>query len=453
VVVDMAEGFMGGLMEGLLSQIAPNYFNAMKQQEQDDAKSAKNKATAKLYADHIKGINAPLRAATSDPRRISIYDSMESIAAMQGEDIAKMFPEYFGDVIKQNLEDSNRSVVQKNADYVYNPAIPEQNREMVRQIEMSERPADIQERTIKQQNADTLNSYRKAQTSGALPSMSGRGNVMSNGMPPPKVKPGERYNPNTDQVEVLPGSDLERAQSESHSEDASKVSTMANVVDNMVETGNSLLNDEGFTNLFGKGDAATGALAYGTRYLSPGAMAKLEQFKNQLKTQGGALYKEIANSPGSMQKSEWSILEGQLATLSPGMPEKDARDIIKRALDFVRRAKTRRQELYAEQYADTPYYNPDISGESKTVLPPDLENMFTSRRGTYRYSEDSGLRKSIVDGSISINKDGRWIPSVLTQDGKGGFMLKEKSEDAPSEAPANDPKKAEIEQLRKELGQ
>jgi hypothetical protein len=79
--------------------------------------------------------------------------------------------------------------------------------------------------------------------------------------------------------------------------------------------------------------------------------------------------------------------------------------------------------------------------------------MFTSRRGTYRYSEDSGLRKSIVDGSISINKDGRWIPSVLAQDGKGGFMLKEKVEDKPSESPANDPKKAEIEQLRKELGQ
>jgi len=147
---------MGGLMEGFLSQVAPNYFNAMKQQEQDYAKSVKNKETAKLYADHIKNINAPLRAATSDPRRISIYDSMETMAAMQGEDIAKMFPEYFGNVIKNNLEDSNRSVVQKNADYVYSEAIPEQNREMVRQIEMQERPADIQDRSIKQQNADTL---------------------------------------------------------------------------------------------------------------------------------------------------------------------------------------------------------------------------------------------------------------------------------------------------------
>lgn len=446
-------GFMQSLMEGVISQVAPAYFNAMKQQEQDAAKTMLAKKQAEEISKQANSLIDPLMANEQDPRKKGLLQSHKNLLMSQNALLLEHPEKIMEQLYQYGLMSLNPTDKIKEAEYTFNDALPENQREMVRQRAMGERPADIQERAIKQQNADTLSSYRKAQTSGAVPGISGRGKLMANGMPLPKVKPGERYNPNTDQVEVLPGSDLERVQSEKHSEAASKVSTIVNVADNMIATGKDLLNDEGFSNLFGKGDIVTGAIAHGTQFLSPGAMAKLEQFKNELKTQGGALYKEIANSPGSMQVAEWPILEGQLATLKTGMPEPDAKKIIQSAIDFVQKAKQRKQELYAEQYADTPYYNPDISGESKSNLPPELEGAFTSRRGLYRYSSDSGMRKSIVDGSISINNNGKWVPAELIQDGKGGFTLTEKVENKQDESTSSDSKKAELEQLRKELSQ
>lgn len=409
----MAEGFMGGLVEGFLSQVAPTYFNAMKQQEQDSAKTAKNKATAKLYADHIKNINAPLRAATNDPRRISIYDSMENMAAMQGEDIAKMFPEYFGDVIKHNLEDSNRSVVQKNADYVYNEAIPEQNREMVRQIEMHDRPSDVQERAIKQQNADTLSSYRKAQTSGAVPGISGRGKLMSNGMPLPRLKPDEMLNPDGS-VSAMHGSDLEKNQSAKHADAAKETSSIVSLYDNVSQTGTELLNSKNFDALFGKGDIATGAMAHITKYIAPNELAQLNQLKEQLKTLGGMTYKRVAGSPGSMQYKEWEIFEKQLASLETNIGADQAKKIISGLIKSIDKMKLFEQESYINEFGDDKKrFNPSAAGLPENNIPNELSSVFTRREGHFKFDEGRNLKQDMLDGSIYANENGKWVKQKL----------------------------------------
>jgi hypothetical protein len=404
---------------GYASRHAPNIYQNMlyqkrAQQEKEDV--ARFQAT---LPDIIKPLqDSPMG---QDPNVAAILKSQMGMGQSGYipaiEELVKMLGNSQDRLYTRTAPTNNMKDINYTADENVNPDL----QTMMRQKLMSNRPHDVEEQAIKRMNAETMAKYRKGQVSGINARNAGK--IMPNGLPYPKVKPGEEYDPDTNSVTALPGSDIERIQLDKHSDDASKVATINNVAKNMIDTGTSLLNDKDFDSLFGEGDAFTGLAARGTQYLAPGAMNKLEQFKNQLKTQGGALYKEVANSPGSMQVAEWPILEGQLATISPSMGKEDARNIISKAVDFVKNASKIKRELYALEYADKRWYNPDISGESSTHLPQELNDAFVERKGLYRYSSDGGMRKSIIDGSLSVNQNGKWEDATVQQDDRGGFSV------------------------------
>lgn len=149
----MSEGFVGGLVQGFLSRVAPAYFDAMKEQEFYDTKrnnmlsAIKQREQNNLkLEEQLKNINNPsirniLMARSTIP--------IDELNADQAGEIDK-------ELLKAQYDAYAPTDKIKEANYVFDASMPLQNTEMVRQRAMSERPADFQERQIKQQNADTL---------------------------------------------------------------------------------------------------------------------------------------------------------------------------------------------------------------------------------------------------------------------------------------------------------
>lgn len=170
-----------------------------------------------------------------------------------------------------------------------------------------------------------------------------------------KLKQGERYNPETERVEAIPGSDLYIAQSQKHQKDAKAVEGVASKSDDAIKNINEMLdpkNEEGFNNNFG------GYSAYITNKLT-GNTAKvasmLEKFKSNMKAAGLELFR-TGGSIGAMTEKEWPIVQNEIAALSPKMEVEDAREAMKNIAARLQRIKDSAYEIYSDTWGQTQFY-------------------------------------------------------------------------------------------------
>jgi hypothetical protein len=412
-------GILAGIWDGLLEIASPRtaYFKQLKA-----AKDYENSVHAKALAEK-RGLLGAMQEKADTPEKKMRLNALGDYLGLANElDFDKI-----GDVTANSFNDISKSMIPtntgKDVNYAFNPEIPEPQREMMRQLKLNERPYDNRMLDIKQQNANTQQSAMGIRAQQASQ--------------PPKVSLGAGaggLNLNKDQVinpdgtvSAREGSELYRKQAEEHNKDATKIGSTIDQAGNIISTGRKILASPDFNTQFGKGNLSSGVVAYARRYASPDTMTEIDQFKDQLKTEGGRIYKENANSPGSMQVQEWPILERQLANISPLTSEKEARESIQKAIEFVEKNKSRKQELYTEQYGKTPFFNSGIAG--KFALPPDLVKALSVRKNGYKMTKDGDLRQSLYTGDLEINDNGKWVKAkVESQDGENFNLVADTNE-------------------------
>jgi hypothetical protein len=172
-----------------------------------------------------------------------------------------------------------------------------------------------------------------------------------------KLRPGERWNEEKAIVEQIPGSALYIEQQKKHSGDLNAVKSVQSTTKWGKDRINKILSDEnieGFNSNFG------GYNAYVTQNFSGNAAlvkSELDSLKSDLKNKGLQLVR-AGGSIGALTEKEWPILESMIATLTPRLNEKDARDVLTSVLQKFEALESLAVEKYGDQWQNTQYFKP-----------------------------------------------------------------------------------------------
>lgn len=171
---------------------------------------------------------------------------------------------------------------------------------------------------------------------------------------PPKLKPGERWNPVAERVEAVPGSDLEQKQRSAHAKDDAALRGVETKMDTAISKITSLLDDKNkgaFESNFG------GYNAYATQYL-PGASSdarkSIDSIKSDLKAAGLEMMRS-GGSIGQMTQQEWPIVERMIAVIDPVLGEEKAREQFGNILQYMQTIKENARAVYEREWGDSQY--------------------------------------------------------------------------------------------------
>lgn len=183
----------------------------------------------------------------------------------------------------------------------------------------------------------------------------------NNGVPAGmKLKPGERYNAETDTVEIVPGSDLYQSNALKHQKDMKGVQSGRESAAAASAKVDSLLSDPDFSKQFG------GWNAYGSQYLAPGAMQKVEDLKSSLMSQGLQLMK-AGGGIGQISEKEWPIMEGLIHRLSPKMSEEQAKQALEEIKIRFNNIRDQADEAYQNTWGNTQFSKPMRTGKTQST--------------------------------------------------------------------------------------
>jgi len=173
----------------------------------------------------------------------------------------------------------------------------------------------------------------------------------------PKLKPGEKYNPEKDRVDAIPGSDVYIKQSNVHAKDYNALITMDQRTKNATAKIDEILSPEkeaAFNSNFG------GYNAYLTQ-LKPGetqdVKAKIESLKSDLKTAGFEIIRS-GGSIGQMTEREWPIVQDMIAKLDPKMGEAAARETFQTIRAYLQRINDNAKDTYNTEWSETQFFKP-----------------------------------------------------------------------------------------------
>jgi len=172
-----------------------------------------------------------------------------------------------------------------------------------------------------------------------------------------RLKPDERWNEKTQMVEQVPGSAAFIEQQTKHGKDLGALKTTQATTKWGTERIDKILdpkNKTGFENNFG------GFTAYATKELSGNTAlvkAELDSLKSDLKNKGLQMFR-AGGSIGAMTEKEWPIVESMLATITPKMDVKDARDVLEAVRAKFEALENLAAEKYNDQWQGTQYHKP-----------------------------------------------------------------------------------------------
>jgi len=179
---------------------------------------------------------------------------------------------------------------------------------------------------------------------------------------PPKLRPGERWRPDTQTVEAVPGSDIFKKQKSDFTKEYKAATSVIDKMEEGVKKLDSLLDPKkakGFSYNFG---------GYTEKFAGqflPGAATdfrkELDSFKSTLKSAGLELIRQ-GGSIGQMTVQEWPIVEQMIAAISPEMGEEAAKATMNEIRARFDRIASRAREIYDLEYADSQFYTPIKSG-------------------------------------------------------------------------------------------
>jgi hypothetical protein len=172
-----------------------------------------------------------------------------------------------------------------------------------------------------------------------------------------RLRPGERWNETNQSVEQVPGSALYIEKQKGHSNDLNAVKTVQATTKWGTERIDKILdpkNKTGFENNFG------GFTAYGTKEFSGNTAlvkSELDSLRSDLKNKGLQMMR-AGGSIGAMTEKEWPIVESMLATITPKMDVKDARDVLLAVRQKFESLENLATEKYNDQWQNTQYFKP-----------------------------------------------------------------------------------------------
>ena len=184
-----------------------------------------------------------------------------------------------------------------------------------------------------------------------------------------RLKPDERWNEKTQMVEQVPGSAAFIEQQTKHGKDLGALKTTQATTKWGTERIDKILdpkNKTGFENNFG------GFTAYATKEFSGNTAlvkAELDSLKSDLKNKGLQMFR-AGGSIGAMTEKEWPIVESMLATITPKMDIKDAREVLEAVRAKFEALENLAAEKYNDQWQGTQYHKPvDRSGGAGGNVP------------------------------------------------------------------------------------
>ena len=172
-----------------------------------------------------------------------------------------------------------------------------------------------------------------------------------------RLKPDERWNETKQVVEQVPGSAAFIEQQAKHGKDLGALKTTQATTKWGTERIDKILdpkNKTGFENNFG------GFTAYATKELSGNTAlvkAELDSLKSDLKNKGLQMFR-AGGSIGAMTEKEWPIVESMLATITPKMDIKDAREVLEAVRAKFEALENLAVEKYNDQWQGTQYHKP-----------------------------------------------------------------------------------------------
>jgi len=189
--------------------------------------------------------------------------------------------------------------------------------------------------------------------------------------PGTKLEKGERWNPDEQRIETVPGSKLYVAQSNAHGKDRSslvavetKTNSAINKIDEILDPKNQSGFDANFSGMVPYGGFVTGRFA-------PDSRRKIESLKADMKSAGLELIRQ-GGSIGQITEREWPILEAMIAGISPEMTPEAARAEFKKVRAYMNRLKDNAKDAYQTEWGDTQYFKPspgDNAPRQSTTAP------------------------------------------------------------------------------------
>ena len=182
----------------------------------------------------------------------------------------------------------------------------------------------------------------------------------------PKLRPGERWNPQTQTASAVPGSDLFITQSGKHSKDFNALKTMGTTTDQALDKIDYILSDknkDAFNSNFGGYNALVTS-----RY--PGAQNmrnEIESLKSNLKMAGLEMIRG-GGSIGQMTEREWPIVESMIARIDPTLSEDQARGELQKIRAYLERIRNTSKDVYETEWNQTQYFKP-VGGKSQPQQP------------------------------------------------------------------------------------
>lgn len=172
-----------------------------------------------------------------------------------------------------------------------------------------------------------------------------------------KLKPGERYVPETDTVEAIPGSALYQEMSGKAAKDTEIYKTLGQKSREAQEAIDAFLGRPGgVESQFGAG--YTGQL---TKYTDPGARAALARVRGIL-TGAGLEKMRSTGGIGQITEREWPLMLQQMTGITESMNEEDARRELERVKSSLEAMRQKSEEVYNTEWGNTPYIKPMRTG-------------------------------------------------------------------------------------------
>lgn len=170
----------------------------------------------------------------------------------------------------------------------------------------------------------------------------------------PKLKPGEKWNPDTQKAEAIVGSDLYQKQASAHAKDYAALSSVNTQMDSSISKVNEIL-DPKKTDEFNSNFGGYNALI--TQYF-PGDAAdmkkRIEGVKSDLKMAGLNMMR-AGGGIGAMTEKEWPIVEAMVAKIDPRLSEEEARLEFGKVIAYMSRIKENANTTYGMEWADSPH--------------------------------------------------------------------------------------------------
>ena len=189
-----------------------------------------------------------------------------------------------------------------------------------------------------------------------------------------KLKPGEKYNMDNGEIELIPGSVPYNKQASEVREESIGLSGLDRVIGNMLSRVAAVEKAPGLSSAVGFWDAATPALASGWNAQDKAtARSYITNLQEYLETKGLADLRASGVAPGSITEKEWSKFRTMVGNIDPTMDEKAFQKELNNLKTYAANA---RAEAAAKEGGLKKQYGPmwgkyAVSGESAPTSPPE----------------------------------------------------------------------------------